>query len=131
MESKVDVNVASSAEDAQQLSRKRTQEVDCEVNNSWAAVYQSIARRMLSCEAFKVSTKELEEHVFHPDEPSVDIEHIVRQARGEKHKKMFQMLSRHGAKEILAASVARREEHLRMLIVLEREVWILAKRSSN
>ena len=52
-ESKGDMHVASSAEDAQQLSRRRTQEVV----KSWAAVYQSIARRMVSyldtSEAFK------------------------------------------------------------------------------
>ena len=36
-ESKGDVNVASSAEDAQQLSRWRTQDVDCEVNKSWTS----------------------------------------------------------------------------------------------
>ena len=29
-------------------SRKKAQEVDCEVSQSWTAVYQSIARRMLS-----------------------------------------------------------------------------------
>ena len=54
--------MASSAEDAQQLSRRRTQEVDCEVNKSWAAVYQSIARRTLSYldnESLKVGTKEI------------------------------------------------------------------------
>ena len=38
-------------------------------------------------EALKVGTEELEEHVLAPIEPSVDIEHIARQARGEKHKK--------------------------------------------
>ena len=91
MESKGDMNVASSAGDVQHSSRRRTQEVDCEVNKSWAAVYQSIARRMRSyldnSEASNVGTKELEEHVLAPNEPSVDMEHIVRQARGEKHKK--------------------------------------------
>ena len=44
-------------------SRRRAQEVDCGVNQSWAAVYQSIERRILSyldkSEALKVSTKEL------------------------------------------------------------------------
>ena len=49
----------------------------------------------------KVGTKELEEHVLAPNEPSVDIEHIVRQARGQKHKNMFQGFSRQGAKMIL------------------------------
>ena len=44
-------------------SRRRAQEVDCGVNQSWAAVYQSITRRMLSyldnSKGLKVSTKEL------------------------------------------------------------------------
>ena len=47
-------------------SRRRAQEVDCAVNQSWAAV----ARRMLSyldnSEALKVSTKELKEQVVSP-----------------------------------------------------------------
>ena len=103
MESQGDTNSTSSAEDVQQLSRGMTQEVDCEFSKkSWAAVYQSIARRMLgyldNSEALKVDTKELEEHVLAPNEPSVDMEHIVRQARGEKHKKMFQIFSRQGTK---------------------------------
>ena len=91
MESKEDTNVADSAEDAQQLSRRCTQDVDCEVCKSWAAVYQSIARRMLSyldnSEASKVGAKELEEHVLAPDEPSVNLEHIASRAKGEKRRK--------------------------------------------
>ena len=75
----------------------------------------------------KVGTKELEEHVLAPNEPSVDIEHIVRQTRSEKHKRLFQTLSRQGAKEILVASVARWEEHLRMLTVQERECLDLSE----
>ena len=51
-------------------------------------------------EALKVGTKEMEEHVLAP------IEHTVRQARVEKHKKLFQIFSRQGAKEIMVASVA-------------------------
>ena len=69
-------------------SRRRAQEVDCGVNQSWAAVYQLIARRMLSysdnSEALKVSTKELKEQVLSPNEPSVNMERIVRQAREVK-----------------------------------------------
>ena len=99
--------------------------MDCEVSKSWTSVYQSIARRMWSyldnSEASKVGTKELEERVLAPNEPSVNVEDNVRQARGENHTKMFQIFSRQGAKVILVASVARWEEHLRMLIVLERE----------
>ena len=55
------------------------------------ADYQSIAKLVLgyldNSEALKVGTKELEKHAPAPNEPSVDIEHIVRHARGEKHKK--------------------------------------------
>ena len=66
--------------------------MDCGVDQSWAEVYQSIARRMLgyldNSEALKVSTKELKkEQVLSPNEPSVNIEGIVRQARSETHKK--------------------------------------------
>ena len=82
-------------------------------------------------EALKVGAKEFEEHVLAPDEPSVNIEHIARQPRGEKRKKMFQVLSRQGAKEIMIASVARWEEHLRILTVLDRECLDLSEASEN
>ena len=112
-------------------SRRKAQEVVCGVNQSWAAVCQSIARKMLSCldnsEALKLSTTELREQVLSPNEPSVNIERIVRQARSEKHKKLIQIFSRQGAKEILLASMARWEEHLNMLPVLEREGWDLSE----
>ena len=41
------------------------------------------------------------------------------QARGEKHQRLVQVFSRKVAKEILVASVARWEEHLRMPIFLK------------
>ena len=44
---------------------------------------------------------------------------IARQARSETSKKLFQIF-RQGANEVLIASMARWEEHLRMLVVLER-----------
>ena len=44
---------------------------------------------------------------------------IARQARSEKSKKLFQIF-RQGANEALIASMARWEEHLGMLVVLER-----------
>ena len=69
----------------------------------------------------KCSTKDLKEQVLSPNEPSVNIERIARLARSEKRKKLFQIFSRQGASEIQVASVARWEEHLRMLIVLQRE----------
>ena len=81
-----------------QESRRKAQEVDWGGNQSWAAVYQSIAIRMLShldnSEALKVSTEELKEQVLSPNEPSVNIERIARPARSEKGQ---------GAKEILVA----------------------------
>ena len=65
--------------------------MDCGVDQSWAEVHQSIARRMLgyldNSEALKVSIKELKEQVLSPNEPSFDSERIVRQARSETHKK--------------------------------------------
>ena len=78
-------------------------------------------RYLNKSEALKVSPKEEKEQVLSPNEPNVNIERIARQARGEKCKRLFQIFSRQGANEILLASMARWEEHLRMLIVLERE----------
>ena len=76
----------------------RCQEVDCEVRQRWAPVYQAVARKMLSyldnSEALKVDTKELEDHVLAPSEPRVDIDHMARQARGEQHERLFQIFSR-------------------------------------
>ena len=87
----------------EEKSRRKAQELECGVSQSWAAVYQSIARRMLSyldnSEAFQMSTGELKEQVLCSNEPSVAIERVVRQARSEKDKKLFQIFSRHGAKE--------------------------------
>ena len=62
-----------------------------------------------------------------PNEPRVDIEHVVRQARREQHQRLFQIFSRQGANEIQVASVARWEEHLRMLTVLDRKCLDLSE----
>ena len=76
-------------------------------------------------------TKGLKEQVLSPIEPSVKRERIVRQARSEKHKrKLFPIFSRRGAQEIPVASMARWEEHLRMLTVLQRECLHLAEQLS-
>ena len=58
------------------------------------------------------------------DESSGNIVRIARQARSEKNKKLFQIL-RQGANEVLIASMARREEQLKRLIVLERHCLAL------
>ena len=69
-------------------SRRKAQAVDYGVNQSWTAVYQSFARRMFSyldiSEAFSVSIKELKEQVLSPNEPSVTMGHIARQATSER-----------------------------------------------
>ena len=62
-----------------------------------------------------------------PNEPRVDIERTVRQARGETHKKLVQIFSRQGAQEIQDAREARREEHLTMLMIVERECLDLSE----
>ena len=71
----------SMAEDGPPLWRRRTQELDCGVDHRWVAVFQSVERRMLSyldhSEVLKVNTRELEHHVLAPNEPDVDMEHIV------------------------------------------------------
>ena len=52
---------AYECEDVQPLSRRRTQGVDCGVDKTWAAIYQSVARRMLSylghSDLLKVNTR--------------------------------------------------------------------------
>ena len=68
-------------------------------------------------EVMKVSTSDLKEQVLSPDESSVNIVRIARQARSERGK--FQIF-RQGANELLIASMARREEQLDGLVVLER-----------
>ena len=50
---------------------------------------------------------------------------IARQARGEKNKKLFQIFSRQAVNDVFVTSMARWEEHLRMLVVLERECLAL------
>ena len=105
-------------------ARRNVQEVD-----NWTAVHQLVAKSLLKCsqdsEALKVSTRELQEQVLSPNESSVSMVRIARQARSENSKKMFQIFSRQGANEILVASMARGEEDLRMLVVLERDCLAL------
>ena len=44
-------------------------------------------------EVLKVSTRELKEQVLSPDESSVSMVRVARQARSEKSSKLFQMRS--------------------------------------
>ena len=57
-------------------------------------------------QALKVSTRELKEQVLSPDESSVSVVRIARQARSEQGKKLFKIF-RQGANEVLIASMAR------------------------
>ena len=91
-------------------------------NASRTAAYEWIATKMLKyledSEVMKVSTRELKEQVLSPDESSVNEVRIARQARGENSKKLFQIF-RQGANEVFIASMARWEEQLKGLVVLE------------
>ena len=92
------------------------------MNHGWAAVYHTVVKRMLDyqnkSEVLKVDAQALEA----PNEPHIDIKHSVMQARGERHQRLFHAFSRRGANEILFASVARQEEHQRMIIILEQKM---------
>ena len=69
-------------------------------------------------EVQEVNAGELEFQVLAPNEPNIDIEHIVVQARGEGHQRQFQAFCRQRANETRVASVARWEERQRMLTVV-------------
>ena len=57
----------------------------------------------------EVSTTELKDQVLSPNEPSVNVVRIAKQARSEKSEKLFQIFSRRGANEMRVASMARFE----------------------
>ena len=110
----------------EERARRDVQEVYDEVDQNWTGACELIAKKMLKyledSEVLKVSTRELlKEQVLSPDESSVSIVRIARQARSEKSKKLLQIF-RQGANEVPIASKARWREHLRMLVVLEREL---------
>ena len=71
--------------------------------------------------------RELEFHVLAPNEPIVDIMHNVMQARGEGHQRLFQAFNLQGAEELLVGSLARWEEHQRMLTILEQQCQELSQ----
>ena len=105
--------------------------MDCGVDHRWAAIQQAVAKRMLdylkNCEQLKVDAQELDFHVLAPNEPHIDIKHIVLHARGERHQTLFHASNQQGANEALVASVARWDEHERMLIILEQKCQELCR----
>ena len=112
---------------------RNVQDADDEDDHCWTEACEGIAKNFFKylddSEVKKVSTRELKERVLSPNESSVDIERIARQARSERGKKLFQIF-RQGANEVLIATVARGEEHLRMLVGLERNAWHSGKKWS-
>ena len=76
----------------------------------WTEACEGIARRMLTyledSEAAKVSTREMEEQVFSPNESRIHFVRIARQARKDRRKKWFQIF-RQGENEVTIASKAR------------------------
>ena len=62
------------------------------------------------------STRETKEQILSPDESIVRIVRIARQARSEM---LFQNF-RQGVNEVLIAGMARWEEYLKKLVVLEK-----------
>ena len=71
----------NSPEEVPPITGRKIQEVDCGVDHGWAAVCQTVAKRMLDylnkSGVLEVNAQELE--------PNINIEHIVMQARGEGH----------------------------------------------
>ena len=114
----------------EERARRDVQEVDEEVDQNWTAACEWIAKKMLKyfegSEVLKVSTRDLKEQVLSPDESSVRKVRIARQASSEESEKFFQIF-RQGANEVLIASMARWEEHLEGLVVLERHCMVLTE----
>ena len=99
-------------------ARRDVQEVDDEVDQSWTAACEWTAKKVLmyweDSEVLKVSTGEMKEQVLSQSD----------EARSEKSKKLFQSFTQ-GVNEVLIASVARWEEPLKGLVVLERHCLAL------
>ena len=88
-----------SSEEVPPMSGRTIQEVDCGVD---LAVAERMFVYLNMCEELKVDAQELEFQVLAPNEPHIDIKHIVMHARGER----LYAFNQQGAKEVLVASVA-------------------------
>ena len=68
----------------EERTRKDVQEVDDEVDQIWTPDCECVAKKMLKyledSEVLKVSTRELKEQALSPDETSVSVVRIARQA---------------------------------------------------
>ena len=69
----------------EERARRNVQEPDDEVDHNWTAACEGIAKKMLKyledTAVMKVSRRDLKEQVLSPDESSVNILRIARQAR--------------------------------------------------
>ena len=94
----------------------------------WTEACEGIARRMVkfweASEVAKVSIREVEAQVLSPNESRINIVRVPRQARNHKRKHVFQIF-RQGESEVLTAGKARRDEHLKGLVELERRCLTL------
>ena len=112
----------------EEKTRRNVQDADDEDDHCWTETCEGIAKRMSKCsedsEVTKVSTSELKEQVLSPSESSVKIVRIAGQARNGKSKMLIQ-ISRHGANEVFIASMARWEEQLKGLVMMERHCLTL------
>ena len=73
----------------------------------------SFSNKREDSDVLKVSVRELKEQVLSPDESSVGVVRIARQARSEKGQNIFAIF-RQGENEVVFAGVARWDEQLRM-----------------
>ena len=71
--------------------------------------------------ALEVDIEELQYYLIGPDESDVDIRHITASARGEKQQRLLHTFSQQGVSQFMVASVARWDEHARMLMIHEQK----------
>ena len=111
----------------EERARRNVEDAD-EDDHYWTEACEGIAKKMLmyseDSEITKVRTRELKERVLSPNESSANIVRIARQARNEKNKKLFAIFT-HKMNEVVIASMARWEEQLKGLVVLERHCLAL------
>ena len=103
-------------------SQRSVQDENDKGDLCWTEACEGIAWRMLKflddSEAAKVSVRELEEQVLSPAESRITVVRIARQAMNDKEN-LFQIF-RQRENEVLIASKARWDEHLKGLIELGR-----------
>ena len=125
------MNVDGTPEKTPPASRKNIRGVECGGEHRRSTLDKAVMARMehyLSrSESLEVDSEELEYYLLGPEESDVDIRHIALVARGEKHQRLFCTFSQQGTSEFLVASVARWDEHARMLVIHEQKCQELSQ----